>query len=55
MTALSKKNTMILEIDGSYKRVMRAIDASLDAGLNLILSTVLVKGRGKTKEFEELM
>ena len=39
---------------GSYKRVMRAIDASLDAGLNLILSTVLVKGRGKTKEFEDL-
>ena len=34
---------------GSYKRVMRAIDASLDAGLNLILSTVLVKGRAKTK------
>lgn len=39
---------------GSYKRVMRAIDASLDAGLNLILSTVLVNGRAKTKEFEDL-
>lgn len=39
---------------GSYKRVMRAIDASLDAGLNLILSTVLVKGRAKTQEFLEL-
>jgi len=36
---------------GSYKRVMRAIDATLDAGLNLLLSTVLVKGRGKTQEF----
>lgn len=35
----------------SYKRVMRAIDASLDAGLNLLLSTVLVKGRAKTEEF----
>lgn len=39
---------------GSWKRVMRAIDASLDAGLNLILSTVLVKGRAKTTEFREM-
>lgn len=39
---------------GSYKRVMRAIDASLDAGLNLILSTVLINGRAKTQEFEDL-
>ncbi len=39
---------------GSYKRVLRAVDASLDAGLNLILSTVLVKGRARTKEFEDL-
>ncbi|MBM2885180.1 radical SAM protein [Chromobacterium phragmitis] len=39
---------------GSYKRVMRAVDACLDAGLNLILSTVLVKGRAKTEEFREM-
>ncbi|WP_135076049.1 radical SAM protein [Terasakiella sp. SH-1] len=39
---------------GSYKRVLRAVDASLDAGLNLILSTVLVKGRAKSKEFREM-
>ncbi len=39
---------------GSYKRVMRAVDASLDAGLNLILSTVLVKGRAKSPEFEDM-
>ncbi|OSM07002.1 radical SAM/SPASM domain-containing protein [Magnetofaba australis] len=39
---------------GSYKRVMQAIDASLDAGLNLILSTVLVKGRARTQEFRDL-
>jgi MoaA/NifB/PqqE/SkfB family radical SAM enzyme len=39
---------------GSYKRVMRAVDASLDAGLNLILSTVLVKGRARTPEFEDM-
>lgn len=39
---------------GSYKRVMRAIDASLEAGLNLLLSTVLIKGRVKTQEFRDL-
>jgi MoaA/NifB/PqqE/SkfB family radical SAM enzyme len=39
---------------GSWKRVMRAIDASLDAGLNLILSTVLVRGRASTSEFLEM-
>jgi MoaA/NifB/PqqE/SkfB family radical SAM enzyme len=39
---------------GSYKRVMRAVDASLDAGLNLLLSTVLVKGRARDPEFEEM-
>ena len=39
---------------GSYKRVMRAVDASLDAGLNLLLSTVLIKGRAKTPEFLEM-
>jgi MoaA/NifB/PqqE/SkfB family radical SAM enzyme len=39
---------------GSYKRVMRAIDASLDAGLNLLLSTVLIKGRVKTQEFRDI-
>lgn len=39
---------------GSYKRVMRAIDAAREAGLNLILSTVLVKGRAKTDEFRQM-
>jgi len=39
---------------GSYKRVMRAIDASIDAGLNLILATVLVKGRVRTDEFRNM-
>ena len=39
---------------GSYKKVMRAVDACLDAGLNLILSTCLVRGRVKSEEFLEL-
>ena len=38
----------------SYKKVMRAIDAAMNADLNLILSTVLIGGRAKTKEFEDL-
>jgi len=38
----------------SYKKVMRAVDASLNAGLNLILSTVLLKGRASTREFEDM-
>lgn len=39
---------------GSYKRVMKAIDASLDAGLNLILSTCLVHARVRSEEFKNL-
>ncbi len=39
---------------GSYKRVMKAIDASLEANLNLILSTCLIRDRVKTKEFQDL-
>jgi MoaA/NifB/PqqE/SkfB family radical SAM enzyme len=39
---------------GSYKRVMKAIDASLEAGLNLILSTCLVHARVRSEEFRNL-
>lgn len=39
---------------GSYKRVLRALDACIDEGLNLLVSTVLIKGRARTKEFEDL-
>lgn len=39
---------------GSYKRVMEAVDACLEADLNLILSTCLVRGRVQTKEFRDL-
>jgi MoaA/NifB/PqqE/SkfB family radical SAM enzyme len=39
---------------GSYKRVMRAIDVTINAGLNLLLSTVLIKGQVKTKAFIDL-
>lgn len=39
---------------GAYKRAMRAIDACVDAGLNIILSTCLIRDRVKTKEFVDL-
>ncbi|MBF0299046.1 MAG: radical SAM protein [Oligoflexia bacterium] len=39
----------------SHERAMRAIDASLDAGLNLILSTVVTKQRVRSDEFIELL
>ena len=40
---------------GSHKRAVRAIDASLDAGLNIILSTVVTKQRVRSQEFIEFL
>lgn len=51
---IEKEHDAFRNKPGSYKRVMRAVDASLNAGLNLLLSTVLVKGRAKTQEFLDL-
>jgi AdoMet-dependent heme synthase len=39
---------------GSYKRVMRALQASKDAGLELLISTCIVRDRVFTAEFEDL-
>lgn len=39
---------------GSYKRVMRALQASKAAGLELLISTCIVKDRVFTPEFEDL-
>ena len=36
---------------GSHQRCLRAIDASLDAGLNIIIQTVVTKQRIRSKEF----
>jgi MoaA/NifB/PqqE/SkfB family radical SAM enzyme len=38
---------------GSHRRAMRAIDAAQEVGLNIIIQTVLVKGRAKTREFRD--
>ncbi|WP_228488002.1 radical SAM/SPASM domain-containing protein [Rhodocyclus gracilis] len=51
---IEEKHDAFRNKPGSYKRVMRAVDAALEAGLNLLLSTVLVKGQAQTEEFREL-
>lgn len=40
---------------GSHKRAIEAIDASLDAGLNIILATVVTKQRVRSEEFIEFL
>jgi len=40
---------------GSHARVMMAIDAAQNAGLNIILATVAWKSRVKSNEFEEFL
>jgi MoaA/NifB/PqqE/SkfB family radical SAM enzyme len=39
---------------GSYKRVMRALEASKEAGLELLISTCIIRDRVFTEEFESL-
>jgi MoaA/NifB/PqqE/SkfB family radical SAM enzyme len=40
---------------GSHERCIRAIDAALDAGLNIIIQTVVTKQRVRSKEFIEFL
>jgi MoaA/NifB/PqqE/SkfB family radical SAM enzyme len=40
---------------GSHERALRAIDASLEAGLNIILATVVTKQRVRSEEFIEFL
>ena len=40
---------------GSYRRVIRAIKASKEAGLELLLSTCLIKDRVFSQEFEDFL
>ncbi|MGO9013530.1 MAG: radical SAM/SPASM domain-containing protein [Dissulfurispiraceae bacterium] len=40
---------------GSHERAVRAIDASLDAGLNIILATVVTRQRVRSEEFIEFL
>ena len=41
--------------NNSYQRIMRAIDASIDAGFQVILQTVLTKHRASSREFLGLL
>jgi MoaA/NifB/PqqE/SkfB family radical SAM enzyme len=40
---------------GSHKRCLRAIDAALEAGLNIIIQTVVTKQRVRSQEFIEFL
>jgi len=40
---------------GSHARCLRAIDAALDAGLNIIIQTVVTKDRIKSQEFNDFL
>ena len=40
---------------GSHQRALKAIDASLEAGLNIILATVVTKQRVRSEEFIEFL
>jgi len=40
---------------GSHERAVKAIDASLEAGLNIILATVVTKQRVRSQEFIEFL
>ncbi len=40
---------------GAHERAVRAIDAALDAGLNIIIQTVVTKQRVKSKEFIDFL
>jgi MoaA/NifB/PqqE/SkfB family radical SAM enzyme len=40
---------------GSHERAMRAIDASLNAGLNIILATVVTRQRVRSQEFMDFL
>lgn len=58
---LSLDNLMACEHDdfrrapGSHKRALEAIDASLEAGLNIILATVVTKQRIRSGEFIQFL
>lgn len=40
---------------GSHERAMKAVDACLDSGLNIIISTVVTKERIRTQEFIDFL
>ena len=51
----AKEHDIFRRSPGSHERAVRAIDASLDAGLNLILATVVTKQRISSEEFVEFL
>lgn len=51
----AKEHDEFRRAPGSHERALRAIDATLDAGLNLILATVVTKQRIRSGEFVEFL
>lgn len=47
----AKKHDEFRQVPGAHKRALRAIEASLKAGLNIIVQTVVTKQRIRSKEF----
>ena len=52
---VEKEHDAFRKKPGSYKRVIRAIKATKENGLELLLSTCVVRGRVFSKEFEDFM
>lgn len=51
----AKEHDEFRKVPGSHDRAMRGIDAALNAGLNIILSTVVTRQRIYTDEFREYL
>lgn len=51
----AKEHDEFRRASGSHERALRAIDAALDAGLNLLLATVVTRQRIRSREFVEFL
>jgi MoaA/NifB/PqqE/SkfB family radical SAM enzyme len=52
---LAEEHDQFRRTPGSHERAIKAIDASLNAGLNIILATVVTKQRVRSREFIDLL
>lgn len=51
----AREHDTFRKMPGSHERALRAIDASKEAGLNIIIATVVTKQRVKSEEFIEFL
>jgi len=52
---IAQEHDAFRRMPGSHEKALRAIDASKEAGLNIILATVVTKKRVKSKEFIDFL